>query len=396
MKPMHRFGGFVVGTAGLLVVAACFPFPIPRGFVPADNQPPKIETGGDRLVYEETTVELDASGTTDPDGDALTFHWEQVAGAPVELSNAETARATFRAPIVAVDTVLSFQVLVVDARGACSAENVNVTVRVKAIRAGNDKIVGPRLKVNLRGYNRGIGGHVTYAWRQIVGPAVTLSGADTLETSFISPEVEEDTVLTFELTGTNQLGVTDSDTVDVTVKVGPLHVRFKTTMGEFVILLRPDRAPVTVANFLDYVNFGFYVGLTIHRVIPAETLPGGIVQGGGWDVNLNSPPRFPPIELESNNGLSNVRGSVAMARLSAPDTATSEFYVNTDDNLDLDYDNPPGSLGYAVFGEIVERMDVIDAMSHVETTSRPAPWNPGVTFYDLPVVPILIEAVTIE
>jgi len=394
---MTRFRGLLASLIGLALVSACIPI-VPPDPVPATNQAPVIVTNGNQLVTELTEVELDASATTDPDGDPMTFQWSQLTGPSVTLSGADTAKATFQAPAVPADTVLTFQVLVTDDREGRSAAIVTITVQMAVLphaNAGNDVTTSPDINVMLQGSSSGSPSPVTYRWRQTAGPDVLLTNADTASPNFVAPAVTEKTTLTFELTATDERGGSSTDTVDVTVA---RRIRFKTTMGDFVMELRGDKAPVTVTNILTYVTEGFYVGLTIHRILPVETDPndfGGIVQGGGWDPNLNSPPRHDPIVLESNNGLQNVRGAVAMARTSQPNTATSEFYVDVDDNLDLDYIDP-NHPGYAVFGSIVEGMDVIDAMSIVPTTSRVAPWNPAVTFYDVPVTPIIINEVLLE
>jgi peptidyl-prolyl cis-trans isomerase A (cyclophilin A) len=393
---MHRVWGVFICLTGLVFIPACLPVPMPSDYVPAANQAPVISTGGDLLVTENTTVDLDASGTTDPDGDAMSFLWTQLTGPSVTLVNADTDIASFQAPAVLADTPLSFQVVVTDAQGNRSTGHVTVTVRMAIIphaEAGNDKTTAPSIDVALAGSSWGSPTSVSYGWVQTAGPEVALTGADTATPNFVAPSVDQKTVLTFQITATDLNGGSSSDSVNVTVAS---KVRFKTAMGDFVMHLRGDAAPVTVTNLLSYVTSGFYVGLTIHRVIPAETVPGGIIQGGGWDPNLNSPPRLDPIILESNNGLHNVRGAVAMARLSEPDTATSEFFINTDDNLDLDYNASTGALGYAVFAEIVEGMDIVDAMSHVATTQRTAPWNSNVIFYDYPVVPIIFNEVILE
>jgi cyclophilin family peptidyl-prolyl cis-trans isomerase len=141
------------------------------------------------------------------------------------------------------------------------------------------------------------------------------------------------------------------------------RVRFQTTVGDFVIELDSVRAPLTTANFLNYVREGFYDNTLIHRVIPNF-----VVQGGGYRTDYSEKPVHGPIPNESGNGLSNVRGSVGMARGDSPHSATSQFYVNLNDNAGL---NPlPSRWGYAVFGKVVEGMTVIDHIAHVGTGMR--------------------------
>ena len=153
----------------------------------------------------------------------------------------------------------------------------------------------------------------------------------------------------------------------LTFQVPLPEVSMTTSLGNFVLELDPVAAPATVRNFLGYVNAGFYRNVIFHRVI-AETL----VQSGGYTAGpVVKPPTSPPIELESNNGLKNVRGSIGAARTSAPDSARAQWYVNVGDNPDFDYvdaDQP----GYAVFGKVTSGMATIDAISAVETRTDPA------------------------
>ncbi|MBN2690411.1 MAG: peptidyl-prolyl cis-trans isomerase [Burkholderiaceae bacterium] len=155
-------------------------------------------------------------------------------------------------------------------------------------------------------------------------------------------------------------------------------VEFVTTMGKFVVQLDPARAPKTVTNFLDYVKSGFYKGTIFHRVIP-----GFMVQGGGFTPDMKQKPTREPIPLESQNGLRNLRGTIAMARTANPNSATSQFFVNVADNASLDYPKPDG-YGYAVFGKVISGMDVIDKIVAVPTK------NEG-PFQNVPVKPIVIE-----
>ncbi len=136
-----------------------------------------------------------------------------------------------------------------------------------------------------------------------------------------------------------------------------------TSMGPITLELYPDKAPITVANFLKYVDEGFYDGLIFHRVIP-----GFMVQGGGMTEQMEekSKGRHDPIKNESSNGLSNERGTVAMARTANPNSATCQFFINHADNPRLD--NYGG--GYTVFGKVIDGMDVVDKIANVSTASR--------------------------
>ncbi|MGH8148170.1 MAG: peptidylprolyl isomerase [Rhodanobacteraceae bacterium] len=146
----------------------------------------------------------------------------------------------------------------------------------------------------------------------------------------------------------------------------PAHpqVAIKTSMGDIVIELFPDKAPKTVANFLQYVKNGFYAGTVFHRVIP-----GYLIQGGLYTRELRPKRTLPPIPDEANNGLSNLRGTVAAARGPDVDSATSQFFVNVVDNPRLDYVGKQSGMtwGYAVFGKVVKGMDVADKIDNLPT-----------------------------
>jgi cyclophilin family peptidyl-prolyl cis-trans isomerase len=155
------------------------------------------------------------------------------------------------------------------------------------------------------------------------------------------------------------------------------RVELTTSKGKFVIELNAAKAPITVKNFLTYVNEGFYSDTIFHRVIP-----GFMVQGGGMTADMRPKPNHAPIAIESSNGLKNMRGTLAMARTNDPNSATSQFFINTVDNDFLNYKSP-SNPGYAVFGKVVEGMDVVDAIEKVKTK------NVG-GHGDVPVEPITI------
>jgi len=138
-------------------------------------------------------------------------------------------------------------------------------------------------------------------------------------------------------------------------------VKFETSLGDFVIALDAAKAPVTVANFLQYVDDGHFDGTVFHRVIP-----GFVIQGGGMTADMSQKPTRKPIENEATNGLKNLRGTLSMARTNDVNSATSQFFVNLADNAFLDHQGPR-NFGYAVFGKVVEGMDVIDAIAAVKT-----------------------------
>lgn len=147
--------------------------------------------------------------------------------------------------------------------------------------------------------------------------------------------------------------------------VGAQTVRLSTTLGDIELELHPDKAPATVANFLAYVKARHFDGLIFHRVIANF-----MVQTGGYTADLKQRPTRPPIPLESDNGLTNTRGSVAMARTADPRSATSQFYINVVDNPFLDKPNARDGQGYAVFATVTAGMDVVDQIRAVPTTAQ--------------------------
>lgn len=137
-------------------------------------------------------------------------------------------------------------------------------------------------------------------------------------------------------------------------------VLFKTSLGEFTVELEPKEAPITVENFLRYVDDGFFDGTIFHRIVP-----GFVIQGGGLTPEFTQKETRAPIKNEAANGLRNLRGTLSMARTNAVDSATSQFFVNLKDNAFLDYKT--GNAGYAVFGRVTRGMDVIDKIAKVRT-----------------------------
>jgi peptidyl-prolyl cis-trans isomerase A (cyclophilin A) len=157
-------------------------------------------------------------------------------------------------------------------------------------------------------------------------------------------------------------------------------VRLATSAGDIVIELDAAKAPGTVANFMSYVRAGHYDGTVFHRVID-----GFMIQGGGMDARLREKPTKAPIKLEAGNGLSNVRGTLAMARTSNPDSATAQFFINVADNPRLD----SFGGGYAVFGRVIEGMDVVDRIRAVPTQAQ------GM-HQSVPITPITINKTSVE
>jgi peptidyl-prolyl cis-trans isomerase A (cyclophilin A) len=169
-------------------------------------------------------------------------------------------------------------------------------------------------------------------------------------------------------------------TVGLSVSAWAQKVKLVTSMGDIVIELDAAKAPKTVDNFLQYVKSGHYDGTVFHRVIDNF-----MIQGGGMTADLKQKPTRPPIPLESKSGLSNVRGSVAMARTSDPNSATAQFFISVKDNAFLDAANARDGQGYAVFGKVVSGMDVVDKIKAVPTGPN-----------DVPTQPVTIKSATVE
>ncbi len=160
-------------------------------------------------------------------------------------------------------------------------------------------------------------------------------------------------------------------------------VKLQTNFGDITLELNAEKAPITVANFLKYVDSGFYDNTIFHRVIN-----GFMIQGGGFDTDMNQKPTDAEIKNEADNLLDNKKYTIAMARTSAPHSASSQFFINVADNHFLDFTAPSGSgWGYCVFGKVVEGMDVVDKIKQVATTNRRG-------HQDVPVENVVIERAT--
>lgn len=160
-------------------------------------------------------------------------------------------------------------------------------------------------------------------------------------------------------------------------------VLIQTSLGDITVELDPEKAPITVKNFLDYTAKGHYAGCIFHRVIP-----GFMIQGGGMDKDLKEKATGAPIKNEGGNGLKNDRGTIAMARTREPDSATAQFFINLVDNEFLNRPKPDGH-GYAVFGKVVKGMDVVDKIAGVTTITRPP-------YENVPREPVEIRSVKLQ
>jgi len=161
-------------------------------------------------------------------------------------------------------------------------------------------------------------------------------------------------------------------------------VRLATSAGDIVLELEAEKTPKTTANFLQYVRDGHYDGTIFHRVIPNF-----MIQGGGFKPDMSQKPTRPPIALESRTGLSNVRGTVAMARTNDPNSATAQFFINVQDNAFLDQANARDGNGYAVFARVVQGMEVVDKIRAVPTQTQGMHQN-------VPATPVTITKATVE
>ena len=161
-------------------------------------------------------------------------------------------------------------------------------------------------------------------------------------------------------------------------------VKLTTNFGDITLELNAEKAPITVANFLQYVESGFYTDVIFHRVIN-----GFMIQGGGFDTNMKQKKTFAEIKNEANNGLANDKYTIAMARTSIPDSASSQFFINVGDNDFLNHTAPTSSgWGYCVFGKVVEGKDVVDKIRAVKTASKGG-------HQDVPVESVIIEKATV-
>jgi len=165
-----------------------------------------------------------------------------------------------------------------------------------------------------------------------------------------------------------------------TSKRGDIIVKIETSMGNIELSLDKKKAPVTVENFLDYVNAGFYNNTVFHRVIKDF-----MIQGGGFDADMNMKTSEASIKNEASNGLKNLRYTIAMARTSDPHSASSQFFINSKENKFLNYKSSDAQgWGYAVFGKVLTGQDVVDKISKVKTASG-----------DVPVVPVIIKSISV-
>ena len=178
------------------------------------------------------------------------------------------------------------------------------------------------------------------------------------------------------------LAATPAPQANSTATSATPQVEIKTTMGDIVVELDREKAPKSVENFLTYVKSGFYKGTIFHRVID-----GFMIQGGGFDEKLKQKKTNKPVPIESQNGLTNVTYSLAMARTGDPNSATSQFFINVADNEALNYPGRDG-FGYTVFGKVIQGQEVVDKIKGVLVDDK------GI-FQNIPVIPVVVKSATI-
>lgn len=370
--------------------------PAERGSITTTATAPPTASAGD-------AVALLATATADLDGGGIAYSWLQAAGAGVQIQNATQANASFTAPSLRADQTLSFVVTTRNERGDVGRAAVDVRVLAdpnfgqtpangpSATRpvasAGADHPAATGSTVTLDGSaSRGTG--LTYHWSQVSGTSVTLSGADTVSATFTAPAFDPAgaNALQFELEVRDSRGRTANALLVITVIPSTTEAKprvvFKTSMGDFMVELNRTQAPLTVNNFLQYADDQFYSNTIFHRVIKDF-----VIQGGGFidqDGQLVQKDTRAAIVNESGNGLKNVRGTIAMARTNDPNSATSQFFINLVDNANLDYQT--GQPGYAVFGQVVDGMSVVDAIGAVATGARQG-------FNDVPLQDVVLQSI---
>ncbi|MCG3128378.1 MAG: hypothetical protein CHACPFDD_03266 [Phycisphaerae bacterium] len=356
------------------------------------------------------TVTLSATAQ----GGGVSFSWFQIAGSGVRLSDASSASATFVAPSLSAAQTLKFRVSTRNADGDVGYADVEVAISADpnfgqsdddddgggggggtavVARAGSDQTVDQSTTVSLDG-RASSGTGLTFRWKQLSGPTVLLANADTSVASFNAPFFSPGTAdnrLVFELLVRDASGRSSTDTVTITIRNpafgGKSRVRMKTSMGDIVVELEDDKSPLTVTNFLQYVDDQFYDDTLIHRVIPDF-----VIQGGGFTANGNEKTtRAAIINEAKTSGLLNTRGTIAMARTNDANSATSQFFINLKDNTTLDpTDSNPG---YAVFGTVVEGMSIVDEIAGVETTTKNFNGSP---YDDVPVEDVVVNSIRRE
>jgi peptidyl-prolyl cis-trans isomerase A (cyclophilin A) len=382
---MIKLATLIVAVLAALPLGGCPPAepppdetqPTERGTLPTTAAAPATAAAGE-------TVTLQASVQALPDSGTVFYDWFQTAGRGVPISAANQASASFVAPSLAEEQALSFMVTTHDDADAVGRASVTVLVSADSnadgsaapsqavANAGADQWALAGEEVTLDG-TKSTGSGLTYEWRQVSGGPVTFAAPDAATTTFTAPPFEpnEANLVLIELTVTDATGRQVTDRTQVKVGDAALsdeRVEISTSKGVINLQLDRQKAPITVGNFLWYIDDGFYVNTIFHRVVKDF-----VVQGGGFLAGMEAKKTRAPIINEADNGLSNVRGTIAMARTDAPDSATSQFFINVKDNIaggDGKGDLDPGGTspdGYAVFGKVISGMGVVDVIANLPT-----------------------------
>jgi peptidyl-prolyl cis-trans isomerase B (cyclophilin B) len=333
----------------------------------------------------DQVVELQAHVQALADSGTIYYDWLQTAGLGVPIAGADAATASFIAPSLPAAQTLRFMVTTRDDAGAVGAADVAIMVSADSnfghpasqpsqsvAEAGPDQWALAGEQVNLDG-SKSSGAGLTFHWRRVSGGSVTFTTPDEVRTTFAAPPFEpnDTNIVLIELTVTDANGRQVTDRTQVKVGDPTLsdhRVQVQTSKGTIVLDLDRAKAPVTVGNFMWYIDDAFYDGTIFHRVIADF-----VIQGGGYLPDLVEKKPRASIINEASNGLSNVRGTIAMARSNDPNSATSQFYINVKDNIkdgDGKSDLDPGGVtpeGYAVFGHVTAGLDVVDEIAAVPT-----------------------------
>jgi cyclophilin family peptidyl-prolyl cis-trans isomerase len=334
-----------------------------------------VEITGEDTTVADRPIELTAN-VTDGSED-LSFAWRVVSG-PGEFADDDQPVATFTSA-TAGEAVVEVEVVDNETEDRITAQ-VTITVEqgepVEAFTVETDPpaLVARNESIGISAVVSTDPGTLTYAWSAESGSPIIDDPTSSSPTVTITGEAT--THLIVEVTATNESGSTRTESADVYLvtleEAEPVVVFEIEDFGVVRIRLTPELTPITVANFLSYVDEGFYDGLIIHRV---EVGAFGVIQGGGYAPDAvpdfaETVETHDPIINEAEFGGSNIRGTISMARTGEPDSATSQFFLNTTDNTSLDFAEG-GNPGYAVFGEVIEGMDVLDRISEeVETTAQ--------------------------
>jgi len=316
--------------------------------------------------------EIGLSAETFGGSDDISYQWEIVDG-EAALEDENTSQATLIADAAGEITITCTVTDNEDGEQATAQITIDITqanpVEPFTVEVGQPRLASPGEEVSAEVTVEGDPGELTYFWRDVTGDPIIVNA--TGENAQINLTSSLTTHIVAEVTATNEFGSTRTETDDLYISViedpDPVVVFEFEEFGIVRVQLDSENAPISVANFLSYVDEEFYNGLVIHRIEPGASFQ--VIQGGAFEPEAapdypsgDTMPTHDPIINEAEFGASNDRGTIAMARTSDPDSATSQFFFNVSDNSgSLDY-NPQGNDGYAVFGTVLEGMDILDRM----------------------------------